>query len=147
MSTHTTSRIAIVGALLVGVWVAQVGLGYVDVLGLGPMSVGIFAIGVVAFYGFYSAGLGMRTTITASFVSVYLALLSAFLTSERNRGQIEDSAGEQVWSGFTWLVGAVVISYFGATVASEAIDAFRADDEPGEPSELPMGNNSPHDVS
>lgn len=129
MTTQATSRVAMVGALLVAVWVTQVALGYIDVLGLGPLSVGIFAIGVIAFYGFYSAGLGMRATITASFVSVYLALLAAFLTSENNRIQIEDTAGEQVWSGFTWLVGAVVISYFGATVASEAIDAFGTGDD------------------
>lgn len=143
MGRHTTSRIALVGALLVAVWATQVALGYIEVLGLGPMSVGIFAIGVIAFYGFYSAGLGMRATITASFVSVYLALLAAFLTSEQNRVQIEDSAGEQVWGGFTWLVGAVVISYFGATVASEAIGAFATNDPPGEPGDSAPASKVP----
>ncbi len=130
MGKHTTSRIATVGALLIAVWSIQVGLGYIDGLGLGPLSIGVFAVGVISFYGFYSAGLGMRATITASFVSVYLALIAAFLTSGQERLQIKDTVGENVWENFTWLVGTIVISYFGASVASEAIGAYKAKGHP-----------------
>ncbi|MEM7096259.1 MAG: hypothetical protein AAF567_24850 [Actinomycetota bacterium] len=128
MNVHKATRI---GGLIAVIWCAQIALGYVDAVGLGALSGGLFLIGVVVFYGWHSSGISMRGTITATFVAVYMALLAAFLTSDRTRMQIEDDVGLQVWQGFSWLVGAIVISYFGASVASEAIDAFGNRDETG----------------
>jgi len=124
-------RIAIIGAMLAVIWLIHLTLDFVDGLGEAPLAGAVFLIGITAFFGFSSCGLGMRTTITATFISMYMALLAAFLTSAGEREGVETQVGEQVWEGFTWLVGVIVISYFGASVASEAIGRFRDPAQPG----------------
>lgn len=120
--THLPAkRLTIIGGLQMLVWLIHVALDYVDELGEGPLATAIFFIGILSFYGWRSSGFGMRTTITATFVSIYLALVAAFLTSAEERSGLMTEAGDEVWQRFTWLVGVIVISYFGASVASEAI--------------------------
>lgn len=118
-------RLTIVGMILAAIWLAHLALDFVEVLGQAPLAGAVFLIGITAFYGWSSSGYDMRTTITATFVSMYVATVAAFLTSATEREALTTQVGEQVWEGFTWLVGAIVVSYFGASVASEAIGRFR----------------------
>jgi hypothetical protein len=128
-------RAILVATLIVVLWVVQLALGYIESLGLGPLSGGLFAIGVVSFYAWHTAGAGMKATITATFATVYLALLAAFVTSDRTRQQIDDATGANVWEGFTWLVGVVVVSYFGASTAGDVLAGRKAAASETEPSE------------
>ena len=108
-----------VGALIIAIWFVGIALGYVPGIELGPLSGAIFAIGAVTFMGTLRAGADMRTAIAASFVMVYFAVLAALATSGMNREQIDNAVGEQLWENFSYLVGVIVVFYFGASAAVE----------------------------
>lgn len=113
------SKMLPMGALILGVWIAGVGFGYVDALGLGPLSVAFFAVALIAFLGSLRAGADMRTAITAAFVVGYFSLFAALATSATNQEQFDTVVGQEIWDNFTYLVGVIVLFYFGATAAVE----------------------------
>lgn len=111
-----------IGALNIVIWWLGISLGYITDIGLGPLSGALFAIGVVTFMGTLRAGGDMRTTIAASFVMIYFALLAALATSATNRAQIDTTVGTELWKNFTYLVGVIIVFYFGSTATVEVID-------------------------
>lgn len=113
------SKLIPMGGLMAGVWLAGVVLGYIDAIGLGSLSVAFFAVALIAFLGMLRAGADMRTAITSGFVVMYFSLFSALSTSETNRAQFDTQVGQELWDNFTYLIGVIVLFYFGATAAIE----------------------------
>lgn len=114
------SKLLPIGGSMILIWASGVALGYVDALGLGPLSVSIFAVAVIGFLGTLWVGADMRTAITIAFVVSYFSLFAGLATSETNRAQFDTVIGQELWDNFTYLVGVIVLFYFGATAALEA---------------------------
>ncbi|MCH8047930.1 MAG: hypothetical protein IID44_29905 [Planctomycetes bacterium] len=108
--------------LVIVIWWIGISLGYIPEIGLGPLSGALFAIAVVTFMGTLRASGDMRTAIAASFVMIYFALLAALATSAINRDQIDNPVGTELWKNFTYLVGVIIVFYFGSTATVEVID-------------------------
>lgn len=104
---------------IIGLWAAGVFIGYVDAIGLGGLSVAMLAIPVFSFIGFLRAGADIRTALTAMFVIEYFAFLAALSTSDVNQAKFDTRVGQQVWDDFTYLVGVIVVFYFGVSAAVE----------------------------
>lgn len=104
---------------LVVIWIAGISLGYVESLGLGPLSAALFAIGVLSFLGSLRAGADIRSALTIGFIILYFALFAALATSQRNQAQFVTEIGLKLWDNFTYLVGVIVLFYFGTTAAIE----------------------------
>ena len=132
------------GVAMLGIWAAGVGFGYVDSLGLGPLSVAMFSVAVISFLGSLRAGADMRTAITASFVISYFSIFAALATSETNREQFNSVVGQELWDNFTYLVGVIVLFYFGASSAIEITKHIK--NPPGtdmSPGSTPPGSTAP----
>ena len=113
------SKVLPMAALIIGIWIIGIALGYIDALNLGPLSAALFAIAIVGFLGSLRAGADMRTAITIGFVVVYFAVFAALATSSRNQTDFDTAVGLEIWQNFTYLVGVIVVSYFGVTAATE----------------------------
>lgn len=122
------SKLIPMGGAMILIWATGVALGYVDALSLGPLSVAMFAVAIIAFVGTLYAGADMRTAITISFVVSYFTLFAGLATSERNRAQFDTVVGQELWDNFTYLVGVIVLFYFGATAATEIAKSIKAVD-------------------
>lgn len=99
-----------------------------NTLGLVPVSIGVFGVGVTVFFGVLflpragdQAGLSdsaMRHAVAAAFFAVFLALLSVGVFHEEwNKSAI----GTKLTDDLTKWFGVVVAFYFGATAAVEGV--------------------------
>ena len=99
-----------------------------DTLGLVPVAIGVFGVGVVVFFGVLflpraddQAGLSdsaMRHAVAAAFFAVFLALLSVGVFHEEwNKSTI----GTKLADDLTKWFGVVVAFYFSATAAVEGV--------------------------
>lgn len=127
------------GGAMLGIWVAGVGFGYIDSLGLGPLSIAMFSVAVIGFLGSLRAGADMRTAITTSFVIAYFSIFAALATSETNREQFNSVVGQELWNNFTYLVGVIVLFYFGASSAIEITKHIK--NPPGD--DMPQASPTP----
>jgi peptidoglycan/LPS O-acetylase OafA/YrhL len=97
-------------------------------LGLAPIAIGVFGVGIVVFFGVLflpragdTAGLSdsaMRHAIAAAFFAVYLALLSVGVFHEE---WSKSAIGTKLADDLTKWFGVVIAFYFGATAAVESV--------------------------
>jgi hypothetical protein len=91
--------------------------------------VSLGAVGIVTFFGFYSAHASdapardprLRNAIAAAFVMFYLVLLTQLFGSPSLRQSltrdVESSFGQDIFNGFTTFVGVILGFYFAAWTA------------------------------
>jgi hypothetical protein len=92
-----------------------VGLTYVHAIGEGGTAVAIPAIGIFTFAGFYYATTDVRTAIAATFVILYVVILTTLLLDSNLRDVVQSNDfAKSLVSQFTTLVGTVVAFYLGA---------------------------------
>jgi hypothetical protein len=99
-----------------------------DTLGLVPVSIGVFGVGVAVFFGVLflpraddQAGLSdaaMRHAVAAAFFAVFLALLSVGLFHEE---WTRSAIGTKLADDLTKWFGIVIAFYFGSTAAVEGL--------------------------
>jgi hypothetical protein len=108
--------IAIVDA---GVYIAAVASIYLfgRLPSLAFIAMALVVIGLTTFIGFYIFSEDMRTAIAATFVLYYLVLLTELLTATKFRESVQGAA---VYTTFTTLITAIIVSYFGATAVERA---------------------------
>ncbi len=78
------------------------------------------ALAVIAFTGFYAASRRIRAAVTATFVLVFLVLLTFALTIDEFAAALLRPGAAQLMNDFRWVLTTVIISYFGADAALNA---------------------------
>jgi hypothetical protein len=115
-NASTRAIILIVAAVDIGIFGIGVLLTYVDGIGDGGTAFALVAIGVLTFAGFYFATEEMRPTIAATFVVLYIVLLTTLLLDGHLRDYVSQSEfARSLITQFTALVGTVVAFYLGAS--------------------------------
>jgi hypothetical protein len=77
----------------------------------------LVVISMVTFFGFFARTEDMRSTIAATFVIVYLTLLSHFINASGLRAAVESEVGGSLLDTFTTMVTTIVAFYLGAEAA------------------------------
>jgi hypothetical protein len=136
-ATNGRKWVIVLGSLVFGTLFVSQALWVVTFLLLGTnpfgkffLTFGLIGAGLITFFGFIWNGLGadgelalgeMRTALTASIVIVYLGMVTLFAFFSGNIPVPETT--KTLLSSFTSLVAIVVPFYFGASVASDYIQA------------------------
>lgn len=120
-----SSRVARVAFLAILFWVVGAGLSLIDAIGLAGIGIALFAIAATVFFGLYGAGHATKLVLTATFVMVYFAVLAAISMTDALDATLGDELGTELWTNFSWLVGVVVISYFGSESANQVAATLR----------------------